>query len=171
MQVKVEQFCSLATSPSWQTWLYNYNVDLYRSFMMDLRASRGCGQNRDIMIRLLKKIDEVGGGDELSVFLHKYYPHVIDGAQKKNIIASDAVFEYYNPNIMTFPRRIIFSGDMHTLKRTVNGFILDKIKYDSIIIGDKAYVEFLTSDDAVIADKIPSSNWRIAAYRLRNLRK
>lgn len=169
MRVKVEQFCSLATSPSWQAWLYHFNVDLYRRFIKRLQESRGCSQNRGLMTEVLQEIDKAGGGTALGTFLSQHYPHMIDepGQVRKPPAQITDVFEYYNPNIMTYPRRIIFTGDARTLKRTVNAFVLDKIKHDSIIIGNTAYVEYLTADDAAVADKIPNQNWQIPAYRLR----
>lgn len=170
LTVKVEQFCSLATSPSWQAWLYHFNADLFRRFIKRLQESRGCSQNRDLMVEILGEIDKANGSDELSLFLTKHYPHMIDGNKAVRQPAqphSDKVFEYYNPNVLTYPRRIIFTGDQRSLKKTINEFILDKIKHDSIIVGNKAYIEYLIADDAAIVDKIPNSNWMIPAYRLR----
>lgn len=168
MRIKVEQFCSLATSPSWQAWLYHFNADLYRKFIKRLQESRGCSQNRELMTEILQEIDSINGGDALGAFLAKHYPHMIDGPNKANISKhTGQVFEYYNPNILTYPRRVIFTGDIRSLKRTVNEFVLDKIKHDSIIVGNTAYVEYLTKEDMNIADKIPNSNWQIPAYRLR----
>jgi len=169
MQIKIEQFCSLATSPSWQAWLYHYNADLYRQFINKLQQSRGCKQNSEIMTEILNEIKKCGGDNDLGAFLSKHYPHVIISNESTPDIVgeSDDVFEYYNPNILSYPRRIIFTGDQRSLKRTINEFVLDKIKYDSIIIGDKAYIEYLTSDDAGIVDKIPNHNWQIPSYRLK----
>jgi len=171
MRVKVEQFCSLATSPSWQAWLYHFNAELYRRFIKRLQESRGCNQNRDLMTEILREIDTSGGSDALGTFLSKHYPHMIEGLERiQPIQSSGSVFEYYNPNILTYPRRIIFTGDLRSLRHTINEFVLDKIKHDSIIVGNTAYIEYLTSDDSAIVDKIPDQNWQIPAYRLRTFK-
>ncbi len=168
MQVKVEQFCSLSTSPSWQAWLYHYDATIYRRFIKRLQESRGCSQNRDLMTEILTEINNNGGGDKLGDFLSKHYPHMIEGNKHlKQLKQTGSVFEYYNPMILTYPRRIIFTGDKRSLKKTIAEFVLDKIKYESIIVGNTAYIEYLTTDDNAIINKIPDSNWQIPLYRLK----
>ena len=175
MLVKVDQFCSLSTSPSWQAWLYHTDTVLYRKFIKRLQESKGCSQNRDLMIDILKELDKLpDGAEKLNNFLTKHYPHMIENSEKQfndDILHSNfdnTVFEYYNPNLLTYPRRIIFTGDQRSLRQTIKEFVLDKIKYDSIIISNTAYIEYLIAEDSLIVDKIPDSNWRIPAYRLKN---
>lgn len=170
MKIKVDQFCSLATSPSWQAWLYHYNVDVYRKFIAKLQASRGCTQNREIMTELLALINgDASGSAALGEFLNRHYPYMVEGGsapaiEKSN--QSDIVFEC-NPKLLTYPRRIIFTGDQRSLQRKIAEFTLDKIKHDSIIVGNKAYIEYLTKDDRHLASSIPDGKWLIAAYRLK----
>lgn len=168
MKVKIEQFCSLATSPSWQAWLYHFNIDLYRKFIKRLQESKGCKDNRSLMVEILQEIDKLDDNGKLADFLSKQYPHMLEGLHDNVVKSDDNVFEYYNPSILTYPRRIIFTGDRRSLLKTVNEFVLDKIKYDSIIVGQNAYVEYLNKTDIAVVEKVPSSNWQIAAYRLRN---
>lgn len=168
MEIKVEQFCSLATSPSWQAWLYKYNPDTYRSFIARLQNSRGCSQNRDIMKETLADIKRLGGDDQLLAFLTENYPHMIlNGAKPAARPKVGKVFEHYNPLSLTYPRRKIFTGDLSTIQRDIRSFTLDKLKHDSIIVDGVGYVEFLTKADINIANNVPQSNWQIAAYRLR----
>lgn len=170
MRVKVEQFCSLATSPSWQTWLFNYNQPLYKEFIIRLQQSHGCTQNREIMVEFLRRIDTEGGGDKLLDFLVNHFPHVIDEPTIRNSqhITDDGIFEHYNPTILTYPRRQIFVGEKRELKKKVREFLLDKLKSDSLIIEGRAYVEYLEQSDAIIAHQIPQQNWQIAQYRSRH---
>jgi hypothetical protein len=162
MKIKVDQFCSLATSPTFQTWLYNHDGELYRRFMTRLRESRGCNDNRELMKSILAEIENQG---EIVSFLQKHYPTMIEGSVQA--FAGDGVFTHYNPSILTYPRRIIFVGPKRELQKKVNDFLLDKIKGDYIIIGNRAYVEYLKKEDIVVSDQIPQHNWQIAKYRQR----
>jgi hypothetical protein len=119
------------------------------------------------MKELLAKIQELGGGDEIAMFLQKHYPTMIEGGVTTAVGDYDEIFTHYNPNILTYPRRIIFTGPKRELQKKVREFLLDKLKSDHIIVGDRAYVEYLEKADAAIAGKIPLSNWQIAAYRQR----
>lgn len=173
MRIKVDQFCTLATSPSWQAWLYHHHVNLYRKFIRQIQGSRGCNQNRELMTEVLQEIDKAGG-DALAEFLQKHYPHMISGQQPlrhqredSKALDNDGVFQHYNPNILTYPRRQIFVGPKSMLKGKVQEFLLDKIRGDHIIIGERAYIEYLEKSDKAIADQIPIKNWLIAAYRQR----
>lgn len=167
MKIKVEQFCSLATSPSFQTWLFHYDKGLYQQFVVRLREARGCSENRELMKTLLAGIERQGGADEVTDFLRKHYPNTIEGGVKALVGDYDKVFTHYNPNILTYPRRIIFTGPKRELQKKVREFLLDKLKSDHIVVGDRAYVEYLEESDASITDKIPLCNWQIAAYRQR----
>lgn len=169
MKIKTDLFCSLATSPSWQSWLYNYNVELYRYFIRHLQNTRGCGQNKELMKDMINQISIAGGNDTLLDFITSNYPNMIDGHVKSlDSVQSDDVFAFYDSRILSYPRRIILEGEQYLLKKRVAEFLLDKIKYDSIIIGNKAYIEYLTREDKNLVDKIPNNNWQIANYRLRN---
>ena len=79
----------------------------------------------------------------------------------------DNIFIHYNPIVLTYPRRIIFTGPSRELQKKVREFIIDKIKSDYIILGERAYIEYLKKIDEMIMNKIPLSNWQIAAYRQR----
>ncbi len=178
MKVKVDKFCSLSTSPSWQAWLFHLDAAIYRKFMRKLQESRGCNQNKDLMVELLKEFEQVPGAvDKLFDFLQKHYPYMIvkDQADAKPKAApvsiksaskvGGEIFPYYNPQIMTFPRRQIFEGD--DLERRVKEFLLDKIKSDFVIVDGKAYIEYLERADSRLEKKIPQKNWLIALWRLK----
>lgn len=175
MKLRVDKFCSLATSPSWQAWLYRFDASLYREFIVKLQSAKGCSGNKEIMLELLKRIEAMdGGADKLEAFISKNYAHMMitdDATPRPVPVQSQTVqqvFQYYNPNLLTYPRRIVFEGDERSLAKTINEFVLDKIKYDSLILNGKAYVEYLTQADRLIINSIPVTNWQIAAYRLKN---
>jgi hypothetical protein len=171
-KVRVDKFCSLATSPSWQAWLFHLDHDLYRRFIKKLQQSRGCSHNRDLMVEILKEIDKIdSGGPQLIEFLTKHYPTMLvtDDSQPRLIRQDqhESIFDYYNPHILTYPRRMILIGTPTDLKQRVQEFLLDKIQTDFVIVGDRAYIEYLKAEDASIKDQIPTKNWQVAAWRLR----
>jgi hypothetical protein len=170
MRVKIDKFCSLSTSPSWQAWLFHFDGELYKQFIKKLQESRGCNHNRDIMSETLKTINEMGGSDRLLEFLSSHYPHMLVNDEKLPVVAAmpeaGEIFENYHPGILTYPRRVIFTGA--NLQKQVKSFLVDKIKSDFVIVGDRAYVEYLTRDDRDIVDSIPQKNWRISAWRTRS---
>jgi len=168
MQILTERFCSLSTSPSWQAWLYHHNVDIYRKFINSLNGSRGCGENRELMKEVLSTIDDNGGGPDLSEFLLKHYPDMVEGGVTSTTIDDNyEIFPNYNPDILTYPRRIIFTGPKRELMQRVRSFLLDKIQSDFIISDGRVYVEYLKAEDAEIMRQIPQSNWQISQYRQR----
>lgn len=158
-KLKIDRFCSLATSPSWQNWLFQFNQNVYRDFIKQLQSSHGCGHNQQIMTEVLKVVD----GEELIDFLRKNHPHVLVEDKAKPI--GSGIFENYNPSILTYPRRLIIVGG--DLQRKVDAFIADKVKSDYVIVDDKAFIEYLTINDAHLIDLIPVKNWSIDKWRLR----
>lgn len=118
------------------------------------------------MLELLTEIENRGNGQSLAEFILSNYPHMIDGHRPiRSDYGNDIVFNNYNPNILTYPRRMIIEGDQRLLDRKAREFLLDKMKGDYIIVGDKLYIEYLEKKDKSIANSIPLSNWQIANYR------
>ncbi len=163
MKLKVELFCALATSISWQTWLYHFDAEIYRSFITKLYKARGCGENKIVMIDILEEIQKIGGDEQLLRFLNENYPHVINNEAKAGI-DKHGVFPGYNENIVTYPHRKIFTD-----KKEADKLISKKGRYDYIIVGDLIYVEYLERSEDHLFDKIPDKNWQIAAYRKNKL--
>ena len=156
----------------WQSWLYNYDIWIYKTFLVKLHESTGCNANRELMADTLRLIDKRGGGDVLSEFLQVHHPDVIQNLVTAEQARDDAetinnhgVFEVYSPDIVTYPRRMIFVGAKADLIKRVQEFLADKFKHDHIIIDDRAYIEYLTVLDSSISNQIPEKNWLIAAYR------
>ena len=168
MKLRLNQFCNLATSPTFQSWLYNLDKDIYRIYQQNMRTSRGCADNREVMEETLQLITEANKQLELRSFLMSNFPNVIEGEVSRPKINPGEVFPRYNPNILTYPRRKIITGQNPYLKRKVKSFLIDKIKSDYIIIGDKEYIEYLTKQDKHLIDKIAPTGWLISQYRLKN---
>lgn len=171
VQLKVDKFCGLATSPSWQAWLYRFDATLFNRFTLRLRESRGCNQNRDLMVETLKEIKTLNGEEKLLEFIHQHYSSMLMNELPMAVPQSDdttEVFGYHNPYILTYPRRVIFSGEETELRKKVNAFLLDKIKSDFVIVHDKAYIEYLLPEDTHLKDSIPLKNWKIGQWRLRH---
>jgi hypothetical protein len=122
------------------------------------------------MKNLLPIIENKNGNDQLIAFLRQNFPHVVDEKSETAQKTQDLppVFEHYNPKILSYPRRIIFEGNTQSLKQQILQFTIDKPKHDSLIIKNKAYVEYLTRADMQIAHQIPMKNWIIAQYRLKH---
>jgi hypothetical protein len=145
---------------------------MYRNFIAKLHASTGCNANRELMADTLRLVDRSGGGDDLSDFLRAHHPDVIQENITPQQVQEDGdalnahgVFEVYSPDIITYPRRVIFVGPKVDLIKKVQEFVADKLQHDHIIIDDRAYVEYLLRADSKIAKQIPDKNWQIATYR------
>lgn len=160
MQIRTSQFCALATSPDWQTWLYHYDANLYSGFMQELRDSNGCSGNRVIMERMLKTINELGGGEELIEFLRTNHPYVIKVEAKSEILD-----HYFKSGLLTFPRRCVIEAPKSQLPKKVQAFVSDKFKYDYLIVGRRAYIEYLTLADKEVADQIAADSWILARHK------
>lgn len=170
-KVKIDKFCSLAHSPSWQAWLYHFDANLFSEFTKKIRASRGCSQNTDIMIDTLKDIDkDISGSDKLLKFLRLNYPYMLvdDVDDVKDDIINDEIFEHYNPDILTYPHRLIIAGSKQDLLNRIQTFSENKLRVDYVIVDDKLYIEYLNNNDGNISSKIPKSNWKIASWKLKH---
>lgn len=174
----MDKFCSLSTSPSWSAWLYHFDAGLFRKFRVQLQEARGCTQNREIMVALLKEIEQRESGTErVYDFLNKHYPHMLvkDGqpqAERDPEVVGGPVFGYFNPDLLTYPRRVILEGGSEReLTRRAKEFLIDKIKGDFVVVDGRAYLEFLSRVDVAVVDQVPAKNWMIAEWRLRSLKE
>lgn len=171
MEIKIDQFCALATSPAWQAWLFRFAKPLHSELVEHLRGSRSCNSNRDKMVSIFQRlVDLPGGPEQLVAFLGKQFPHVIAARPTQTItkaaLADDGVFEHYDPDLLTFPRKLIITGS--DLERKVKEFLAKHAKGDYVVIGDRAYVEYLPVAHAGLASTIPAANWETTAWRSRH---
>ena len=164
--LQIAQFCSLSTSSSWHTWLHEYDIVLYQDFIDKLHKSSGCSYNRKLMVEVLDHIESNGDIDALYNFIRVNYPFMM---ARDNTSLEDSPFPDFIPEILTFPRRIIFEGDRPQLSKMLLSFIKDKFKYDYVMLGNKCYVEFLAKGDEEILPQINNDDWLIANYRKNKL--
>lgn len=180
VQIRVEQFCALATSPQWQAWLYRYDATIYQELADHLRTSKGCGANRDKMVVLLSRINATAGGPEKLVeFLSASFPHVLDRtvpveptvthAEPIRPTPSTVPFERYNPRTLTFPRRLILDGgDIGELTRKAQLFVSDKVRSDWVVTAGRAYIEFIPQEHSGVAHQIPDKSWLVTIWKREN---
>jgi len=173
MKIKVDRFCGLATSTEWQTWLFEHNREYYKELINHLRTSNGCNSNGKKMAELLEKINEdPKSSKDLQEFLSSKFPHVIDRSSSdfspiktlsvENLNAH-GVFDHYDPNLLTYPKRIILKGE--NISNIVDNFVNDKIMASHVIIDDTAYIEYLTEFDKHLIEQIPNENWQTKSYK------
>lgn len=165
MKVKIDKFCSIAPSSAWQAWLYNFDVVLYNKFFERFKISKGCGQTRELMVEILRDIESAGGGDKLLDFLRANCRYaLVDDEQPVAFVGSSSDFAGFNSRLLTFPHRMVFDGD--DVESVVREFVADKLKFDYVIVGSRAYVEFLRHDEVNLLDSIPSQSWITTNYKL-----
>lgn len=167
MKIKVEQFCALATSPSWQAWLYQFDSEIYSWFIGKIRTSKNCTENREIMQITLDKIKKIDDSGQLLEFLTQRYPHVIVSDEKQRVEDINGVFPGYVQGILTYPHRMIIESPIDALEKRIRKMIRGKLKSDYIIIGNVGYIEYLDNSEKDLVGKIPDKNWLISAYRKR----
>jgi len=130
-----------------------------------LRKSKGCSGNTDLMIDTLKRIDSIPhGSDKLLGFLRANYAYMLVNETSNDNV--DEIFGYYNPAILTYPRRLVMTGSQTELQQRLSEFSTDKLKVEHIIIGEKLYIEYLTNADSRLVNQIPQGNWKITSYKL-----
>jgi len=177
--IRVEAFCSLSTNDVWQAWLHKYDVVLYQELVEHLKVSRGCGHNREKMVELMGKIEAMPGGHQALVdFLKVSFPSMLDwsGAdpvpqpvpqQLPGVELPQVPFVWTGSGSqLTFPRRAVLEHQDHNvLLENVRQLVSDKVKYDYVILGSRAYVEFVPATHAKIVDQIPDKNWKVTVYK------
>jgi hypothetical protein len=199
LQVDQGRFCSLSSNRDWQNWLRDNDEALYNDLMKTRAAGRGCNANKEKMKQIYANLYERGKGDALEGLIKQRFAYLIVGgsggvalpskvqekvAPKTPKIAppvkvwaptnasnlnKHGVFEAYRPNILTFPKKMIFVNPSRTqLEAIVKHFLRDKISFDFIIVDDRAYVEYFESSQQTEAGRIPRESRDIYKYRLKH---
>lgn len=195
MEIRVEKFCALSTSQSWQAWLFNFNEPLFKSFLERLQKSRGCSQNTVIMTDVLKEIERIDGGiAKLHEFLHREHPTVLaTGPHKRpsrpqvraphNFVPQAAtptevaptieeIFPHYDPDILTYPRRMVLHGpNRFMLRHDVYEFVRTKYRADYAVFDKIAFIEYFNPDETELVSQVPRANWAIQQWRMRSKQK
>jgi len=173
MIVNPSQFCALSTSDVFLRWLYDVDKKIHIDLIEHLRGGNGCKSNRNKMVQILKDLQNKGWEDRLTTFLRRNYPSVLKSeiVDDYNSLNIHGVFEYYDPTLATFPRRLIITdadtGHI-TLKSAVINFCAQQAYCDHIFLDDRAYIEYLPPEFATLKDQIPAKNWQVVLYRRKN---
>lgn len=170
MRIRVEQFCSLSSNPIWQSWLYKYDPVFNQELVNHLRSSTGCGANRVKMTEIMNRIVERGDEGLIVDFLKVHFPQMIEDDSRVVAVKTfnsrrDIPFDVSDANLLTFPRRAIIDGDQDTLKDLVSNFLSDKVGGDFVIVGNRAFVEYLPASDANLLGQVPIKNWLVSSWR------
>jgi hypothetical protein len=177
-KINSAEFCYLAKSELFLTWLKNLDTDLHQDLMNFLMGGHGCSENRVKMYELLRIITKNRQwAIALESFLVQHFPAMIIDDTKNSTSSSrrimskevdnkHKVFTYYDSSLATFPRRIIFSGgDLH---KQVNDFCSRQFYCEWVIIEDRAYIEYVAPDAAAHKENIPDKNWQIRAFKKKS---
>lgn len=170
MNIKMENFCSLSTNPTWQAWLFHNANAIYNDLIAHLKTSKSCANNRDKMIAIFAQLTaEEPLRDKLYAFIREKFPYIIRSESelhqpRPESVRVSTIFPEYNPNLLTFPRRMILNT---TDQQSLQAFLSDKGISEYVIHGGKTYIEYLPSGfPAHVAANIPSSNWYTKKYKM-----
>jgi hypothetical protein len=165
LKVRTSVFCGIATSPAWQSWLFEFDQDLYRSFMAKLHESKGCGENRQIMMNLFEEIQQGGHEDTLVAFLQQRFPTALLSNPAPVAKVDNNIFPDYTPGVLTYPHRhIIDSGE--NVQQQISEFLKGKGRSDVLVKNGVAYIEYMLLEEKGM--DIPVSNWLLQAWKQKH---
>ncbi len=160
-----------------QLWVQRHALDLYKALMLKINANSGCRATSEYMIELYNELKRRGKQLDFEHFMKERFPYVIE-AVKPTIQVQAAsepsanihhVFKSYNPRLLRFPQQlIIIDSDKSSLTTKVQKFVKGKSGVDSIIIDDRAYIEYFMPEYAPMIAKIPKESRDIYLYRKRS---
>lgn len=173
MNIKVTQFCGLSTSPQWQAWLYKYSTEVYGRFVSEMQKSKGCNQNRDIMLKFFNELEEAGAKPLIIDFLKMNFPYMLEDEVNPEvpvqIVHPPEVNELqtyknaFSSGNVTFPHRALTAVADKTVDELMSGFMeaTRAIAVQHIVIDGILYVEYLLPADASIKDILRTDQWLV----------
>ena len=167
MELKTGLFCRIAREAPWQEWLGVHSSDLLAELEYTIEK-HGCGEVELCMVKIMNALKAQGLEPQLVAFLMRRYPYILKSFKTES--PKHKVFEFYNPNVLTFPHKIVMrNNDPDKLEEMVNKFTKDKCGVDFVIVEDCAYVEYFNPKHRDIADKMPVATREV--YRYKQARK
>lgn len=92
-----------------------------------------------------------------------------DGTRLLTIIDDTYVFKHYNPNMVTFPQKLVMQNkDIKQLEVDVQAFVTSKLDFDYVIVGDKAYIEYFKPKYRDEIPKIQRNKREVFMYKAKN---
>ena len=191
MEIHTHSCCGISQSTDWQHWLGETDPELHSDLMLTLSKKRGCRTNSNKMKEIYVKLYDRGHGSSFEDFITRRFPWLIKSheparpkqatkpfkalkpvkkqpkltTQQAEDLNKHKVFKDYRPNILSFPQKLIISGNPNNLQRRVQAFTRDKLAVDWIIIEDRAYIEYFKPQHAALVDRIPREKREIYQYR------
>ena len=175
MPVDVIKLTSLFDDKRFCGWLHVHFPDdleiIYHARKMNL--PQPAIQAR--VITLYNKIHQSDLFGEFRKFITLNYPHIVADEEvpltaRLMIPASpdpNRIFSSYHPNLLRFPMQIMFKSDSAAELKQVVEMFASRFRHTSksLIVGNIGYVEYIPPNLARYRDKIPDTNWEIAASR------
>ena len=166
MKINPKEFCHLSQSEVFLDWLYSISPVMHTKLVEHISKGLGCNANKQAMLNLLQAITNNSAWDQsLGAFLRKHFPAIIVEDDKDQLRNKHGVFDYYDPSLVTFPRRLIFLvSEVGDLQKSVLDFCAKQAHCDYAVVDDRVYIEYLPPELAAIKSEIPASNWHIKRY-------
>jgi hypothetical protein len=180
--INQDQFCALANSDKFRNWLKEASPELHEDLVEYLKKGFGCKANREKMKQIFDRIrvDEEKYAS-LELWIKEIYPSLLNTPDPNRVLRISGstddihgVFPDYDPSLQTVPRRVIISlQDAMRSRMDLVGFVasfcIRQAYCDYIVTSDRAYVEYLPPSLEKLIDKVPDKNWRIPAFRVKQL--
>lgn len=188
-EIKTGSFCGLSRSEDFQRWLQAIAKDLHADLLTVVKSAKGCRANSNKMMDIYFELNSRGLEPNLITFLKRRFPWVLKEVEKPQkreqlqhikveqqlkrkatannweSLNKHKVFSRYRPDILSFPQKLILTGNPNSLYNKVQEFSKDKLAVDYLIIEDHAYIEYFEMKYAAVIDKIPRENRDIYKYR------
>jgi len=190
MEIRTQAFCGIARSKDWQQWLKVVASDLHTELIEALKINKGCRANNERMQNIYLNLYKRGLEHDFETFMRRRFPWLVKNnnpvdtkkieKNRKPIVAhkkimaphnhqdhaklnKHGVFASYKPHLLTFPQKLIITGDK--LFERVQEFCKDKLAIDYIIIDDHAYIEYFNAQYASVVPKYLHTKREIYKYR------
>jgi hypothetical protein len=173
MKINSNEFCHLAKSEVFLVWLRNIASDLHTDLVNHLKVGKGCAANKAKMLDTLRVLVDRKLEAVLEQFLQQKFPAIlIDNnsgvVAPRKVENKHRVFSYYDPSLITFPRRIIMVGN--NIHKRLQDFCAKQFYCEHVIIEDYAYIEYVSNEKAEYKSSIPEKNWQIRMFKKRSNR-
>lgn len=160
--IKIQELYSLANSTLFHEWLKENAPDIYET--MSLLSEKG--NIGSIMRDIYRQLREKNLEEEFIKFTESIFkiskPNM--KVPNQNKFNKHKVFKYYNPQLLTFPRKCIIKDSPEILKEIVAKYKKIMMKPMFLIIDDYLYIEYFRPQDTKIVEKFSNKMYEIYNY-------